>query len=82
MPTTYEGEVLFSTRELSQVLSIEDMSRTIKVTEDDVTKFILEKDFARKELNGGLCLKGDTLGDFFNHLMLRSERLRIKFDKF
>ncbi len=38
MPTTYRGEVLFSTRELSQAFSIEDMSRTIKVTEDDVTK--------------------------------------------
>ncbi len=70
MPTTNEGEVLFSTRELSQVLSTEDMSRTIKVTEDDVTKFILEKDFARKELNGGLCLEGDALGDFFDQFSL------------
>ena len=66
MPINYEGEVLYSTEELSRILSIEDLHRNISVPEEEIRQFIVEKGFDNKKVNGDWYLERDALGDFFN----------------
>ena len=66
MPINHEGELLYSTGELSHILSAEDLSRQIHVTEEQVKRFIQERGFNNKNVDGAWYLERDALGKFFD----------------
>lgn len=65
MPINFEGNIFYSVRELSHLLAAPHLSRNLAVTEDNVTTFILEKDFNKKQMDGTWYLQRESLGDFF-----------------
>lgn len=65
MSVTAEAKTFHSATELANRLSVPDISRKIEVSSEQIEKFIREKGFPSRTVNGAEHLDHDALGEFF-----------------